>query len=116
MFRITEIVFLIARMPARSIFFTYRLHHLLFWAAAFGVWYYLRYQDYRTTNIALQVTLLKVVDLAAMIYVTNYLLIPRLLYKKQYALFVSLFVLLVLTSSISKMYFIGQITDRADLF
>jgi hypothetical protein len=93
-----------------------RLQHIIFWAVVFVVWYYLRYQDYRTQQIALQVTALKVADLALMIYITNYLLIPRLLYKKHYVLFGATFVLMVLASSIGKMYLIGQIMERPDLF
>jgi sensor histidine kinase YesM len=82
----------------------------------FGGWYYFRYQDYPTWSQAVQVTLLKVGDIALMIYITNYLLIPRLLYKKKYGLFVLVFVVMILTSSILKMYIIGEILGRPDLF
>jgi sensor histidine kinase YesM len=103
-------------MTIRSVFIKYKLHHLLFWGLAFAIWYYLRYQDYRTKTIAIQVTLLKVADLALMIYLTNYLLIPKLLYKKLYLWFLLAFVAMIVTSSVSKMYLIGQIMNRPDLF
>jgi two-component system, LytTR family, sensor kinase len=103
-------------MQSRSFFFRYKLHHVLFWAVVFGVWYYLRFQDYRTTPIALKVTLLKVADLALMVYLTNYLLIPKLLYKKRYVWFTLAFISLILASSFGKMYLIGQIMERPDWF
>ena len=103
-------------MQNKSFFFKYKLHHFIFWGLVFALWYYLRYQDYRTKEITFRVTLLKVADLALMIYITNYLLIPKLLYKKMYVWFAAAFVLMVFTSSVSKMYFIGQVMERPDLF
>lgn len=82
----------------------------------FGIWYYLRFQDYRTTVIALKVTLLKVADLALMVYITNYLLIPKLLYKKYYIWFALAFISLILVSSFGKMYLIGLIMERPEWF
>lgn len=46
----------------------------------------------------------QVADLALMVYLTNYLLIPRLLYKKRYWLFALLFITLVFTFSILQDY------------
>jgi two-component system LytT family sensor kinase len=103
-------------MNYRSVFIKYKLHHFLFWSLLFAVWYYLRYQDYRTRDMAVQVTLLKVADLALMVYLTNYLLIPKLLYKKRYLWFAGCFIVMVVASSVSKMYLIGQIINRPDLF
>jgi two-component system, LytTR family, sensor kinase len=92
----------------------YKVHHLFFWTLVFGVWYFLRYQDYDTQQQAFLVTLIKVVDLAMLVYVTNYVLIPQLLYKKKYAWFVLGFIALVVTSSIIKMNIIGMvINDQA---
>jgi len=82
----------------------YKLHHLFFWLMLFAVWYFLRYEDYSTEAKAFTVTLIKVADLALMIYITNYLLIPQLLYKKRYVLFALAFIALIITSSIFKMY------------
>jgi sensor histidine kinase YesM len=70
----------------------------------------LRYQDYSSANLAFQVTAIKTLDLALMVYIANYLLIPQLLYKKRYLLFVLSFLLMVTVSSIMKMQIIGSIT------
>ena len=51
-----------------------------------------------------------------MIYVTNYILLPRLLYKKRYGWFVLSFVLMILTSSFSKMQIIGRIIHDPRMF
>jgi LytS/YehU family sensor histidine kinase len=82
----------------------------------FALWYYLRYQDYPTKQIALEITLLKVSDLAGMIYVTNYLLIPRLLYKKRYITAVTVFIVMIFASSVAKVYFMAQIMNQPELF
>ena len=98
-------------MHNSSFFIRYKLHHILFWSLVFGIWYLLRYEGYRSTALAFQITLIKVVDLALMVYITNYLLIPFLLYKKKYALFLLVFIVMVLSSSITKMYIIGQVAN-----
>ena len=69
-------------MQQDSIFTRYKLHHLLFWILLFAAWYYFRYQDFSSTKTALRMVSVKVIDLAILVYVTNYLLIPQLLYKK----------------------------------
>jgi two-component system, LytTR family, sensor kinase len=94
----------------------YKLNHLFFWMLVFALWYYLRYQDYRSKQIAIEITLLKVTDLALMIYATNYLLIPRLLYKKKYAGTVSAFILMIFASSVIKVYLMAQIMHLPGLF
>lgn len=81
----------------------YKLHHLLLWAILFFGWHFFRYQDY-PAGLGWWITFTKVADLALMVYVTNYLLIPRFLYRKQYVLFGLLFVVVVFTFSILKMY------------
>lgn len=96
-------------MPVRRIFYRYKLHHFLFWATLFGAWYYFRYEGYSTTARALWVTAIKVVDLALMVYVTNYVLIPRLLYKKKYVLFGLLFFLMITSSSLFKMHLVFNV-------
>ena len=97
-------------------FLRYKLHHLVFWMLIFGVWYFLRYQDYSTEARALQVTLIKVIDLFVMISITNYVLIPKLLYQKKYAWFVLAFVLVVVTSSIIKMNILGRLMNSPQLY
>lgn len=100
-------------MPFAPFIFRYKLHHVLFWMLAGVLWFYLRYQDYSTTGKALAVTVIKVADLALMIYTANYVLIPRLLYRRRYAAFVLLFTLMVVTSSLLKMYIISELLDSA---
>ena len=99
-------------MPNAALFFKYKLHHLLLWMIVFGLWYFLRYQDYDTVAMAVTVTLIKVTDLALMIYFTNYILIPKLLYKKKYGWFALAFITMIVTSSFAKMNILGHITNN----
>jgi two-component system LytT family sensor kinase len=62
----------------------YKLHHLLVWAILFAGWYYFRAKDFPSQQLAVRVTAIKVTILAILIYTTNCLLIPQLLYKKRY--------------------------------
>lgn len=94
----------------------YRLHHVFFWMLVFGIWFFFRVDDYARQSTALKVTAIKVADLALMIYITNYLLIPRLFYKKKYVWFVLALVVMVLTSSILKMNVLGRITNNPALY
>jgi two-component system LytT family sensor kinase len=87
----------------------YKLHHLLFWLLLFSAWYYFRFQDYSTSQKALMVTFIKVADLALMVYITNYLLIPRLIYSKRYVWFTLIFIIMIVSSSTYKLYIIGNI-------
>ncbi len=98
------------------VFFKYKLQHLFFWMGVFALWYYLRYQDYDTREIAVKITLLKVTDLAALVYLTNYFLIPRLLYKKKYFYFITAFILLIIGSSLLKVYVMAAILNQPHLF
>src|SRR5215813_2530618 len=107
-----EFVFLFWYMRHQSFFFKYKLHHILFWALVFGLWFYLRYQDYASNSIAFAITLIKVADLALIVYIVNYLLIPRLLYKKKYMAFVSSFLLIIAISGFVKMIIMGQVTGQ----
>ncbi len=102
-------------MRFKQAIFHYKLHHFPFWVGVALVWYYLRYQDYSTTNVAVQVTIVKVIDLALLIYVANYVLVPLFLYRKKYILFFLSFVLMVAGSSILKMHILGTITGNSSL-
>ncbi|MBK8495330.1 MAG: hypothetical protein IPL50_10070 [Chitinophagaceae bacterium] len=93
----------------------YKLHHLFFWMMLFGLWYFLRYEDYSTEAKAFTVTFIKVADLAIMVYLTNYLLIPQLLYKKRYLLFGICFIAMVFISSIIKMNILGHVLNAPQL-
>ena len=82
----------------------------------FGLWYYLRYQDYETQGIAIQITLLKVIDLALLVYITNYLLIPQLLHKRKYVVFTTIFLLIIAASAVLKIFVMGEILKQPQLF
>lgn len=81
----------------------------------FGVWFFLRVDDYSRESTAFNVTLIKVAELAAMIYITNYILIPQLLYKKQYVWFAIIFVVMIFCSSIIKMNILGRLLNSYQL-
>lgn len=76
----------------------------------------MRYQDYSTIQKALLVTMVKVIDLAVMVSIANYLLIPKLLYRKRIALFTVLLLLMIVVSSGLKMYLIGTILHNPALY
>jgi len=97
-------------------FLKYKLHYVVFWVLIFGIWYSLRADSYSSEEKALLVTFIKVIDLMLMISVTNYLLIPKLLYKKKYFLFGLAFLVLIITSSIIKMNILGRILDNPLLY
>jgi sensor histidine kinase YesM len=75
----------------------------------FGVWYYLRYQDFATNALALKITLIKVIDLALLVYITNYFLIPKFLYKKRYGIFALIYFAMIAASSLWKINIIGHL-------
>lgn len=102
-------------MQNAAFFIRYKLHHLFFWMLVFGLWYFLRYEDYALESTAFKVTLIKVSDLAIMVYLTNYLLIPQLLYKKRYLLFGAVFICMIVISSFLKMNIIGHVTHNPAL-
>jgi two-component system, LytTR family, sensor kinase len=107
-------------MNRENVIFRFKLHHVLFWVLLFSLWYYFRVDDYRRYPdykfLAARVTALKVIDLAFMVYLTNYLLIPRLLYKKQYLLFGITFIVLVFGSSFLKMNLEGKMMNSPQMF
>lgn len=103
-------------MQNATFFIRYKLHHVLFWLLIFGLWFMLRYKDYATADLAFKITLVKIVDLIIMVYVTNTVLIPIFLYKKRYGLFVLFFIGMILTSSITKMYIIGKVANDPSFF
>jgi two-component system, LytTR family, sensor kinase len=102
-------------MHNAKFFIKYKLHHLIIWMLVFGIWYNLRVQDYPPGK-GFTITLLKVADLALMIYLANFLLVPHLLYKKRYFLFGLCYVVMILLSSYGKMQILGQIYNNPGLF
>ncbi len=103
-------------MKDAGVILRYRLRHIIFWALVFGIWYFLRVDDYSSPVKAAVITLIKVADLALMIYVTNYVLVPRLLYKKKYLLFALVFIVMIAASCIIKMYVIGNYMNSPALY
>jgi two-component system, LytTR family, sensor kinase len=93
----------------------YKMHHVFFWLLVFGIWYTLRVDDYSSPRKAFAVTFIKVADLALMIYITNYVLIPQLLYKKKYVWLALTFVGIILLSSIIKMKILGSLLNNPAL-
>src|SRR5205085_12652608 len=90
----------------------YKIHHIIFWVLVFALWFYLRYDDYPSKRIALRITFIKVSDLAALIYLTNYFLIPRLLYKKKYIDFGSAFVIAMIASAFAKIFLMSRVLHQ----
>ncbi|MEO6541619.1 MAG: histidine kinase [Ferruginibacter sp.] len=102
-------------MHNAAFFIKYKIHHLIIWMLVFGLWYFLRYEDYALEATAFKVTLVKVTDLALMVYLTNYLLIPKLLYKSRYFWFGLSFIVMILVSSIIKMNILAYVLKSPQL-
>src|SRR5438105_1972805 len=79
-----------------------KIYHIVFWLLVAGIWFYLRYQDYSSLQLAAQVTVVKVIDLALLIYFVNLLLVPKLLYTKHYGWFAVTFISAVAVTSFMK--------------
>ncbi|WP_169749187.1 sensor histidine kinase [Flavihumibacter petaseus] len=90
--------------------------HLSGWLLLLAVWYFLRYEDFSSPGLAFRITLLKVADLAIMVYITNYLLLPKLLYRKKYLLFFLSYLGMIVASSLFKMKAIGVLMHHPDVF
>lgn len=88
-----------------------RLAHLGLWLMVWAIWFYLRFEDYDTLGIAAAITTIKTLDLALLVYLANLVLIPRLLYRKKFILFIFTYLALILVSSIIKMYITGSIAE-----
>jgi two-component system, LytTR family, sensor kinase len=96
-------------------FIKYKLHHVLGWMLLFGTWFMLRQNDYPEGQTAFVVTAIKVADLALLIYITNYVLLPKLFYKRHYVWFVVVFVTMIIASSFIKMQLLGWYLDEPRL-
>lgn len=81
----------------------YKVHHLLAWAILFSGWYYFRAKDFPSQQLAIQVTGIKVTVLALLVYTTNYLLIPTLLYQKRYWQFFSIYLTMIIGTGLLKL-------------
>src|SRR6476469_5302638 len=93
-------------------------YHVLFWAGVALLWFCLRYQDYTSLQQAAIVTIVKVTDLAAAIYIANLVFVPRFLYRKKYLAFAATFLLLIAAASFLKMLVLNSLlpTDSAYQF
>lgn len=98
----------------QSIFIKYKMHHLIFWLGVFGLWYYFRFQDFPTKMMAIKVTVVKVADLALLVYITNLILIPKLLYKKKYLIFSVVYLVMIATSTFWKINIIGNMVMQEE--
>ena len=92
------------------------IYHATFWLLLFAAWYYFRYEDFRTRQQALLLIFIRVADLALMVYIVNYLLIPKLLYRKKYIVFGLAFFVIIATSSIFKIYLLESILSPGQPF
>ena len=87
----------------------YKVHHILLWLLFFAGWYFMRFEDFPDVNAALKITLIKVLVLATLVYLSNYLLIPYFLYRKRYWAFAAIFVTIIFAFGILKIYMITQV-------
>lgn len=102
-------------MAPSSFFNKYKLHFGIAWLLLFALWYFLRADDYASDQTAFIVTAIKVADLALMVCLCNYILIPKLLYKKRYWLFALCFIVMIIASSLIKMNIIGRVLNNTFL-
>jgi len=76
----------------------YKLYHILFWSALYAGWYFLREADFANKAMLQKTTAIKVLELALMVYITNLVLIPKLLHRKRYLLFTLVYVPMIFLS------------------
>ena len=86
-----------------------KIYHIVFWLSVAGIWFYLRYQDYSSLQLAVKVTFVKVIDLALLIYFVNLVLVPKFLYTKHYGWFAITFILAVGVTSFIKMLVLARL-------
>jgi LytS/YehU family sensor histidine kinase len=79
------------------------------------LWFYLRYQDYENLQQAAIVTVIKVADLALIIYFANLVLVPKFLYKKSYFLFALFFVVATAITSFLKLVPLSWVLNDINL-
>jgi LytS/YehU family sensor histidine kinase len=75
------------------------------WTLLFAGWYYFRVNDFPNQQVAIVVTVIKIISLAILVYTTNYLLIPKLLYRKKYILFALIYLAWIFAIGSLKVYF-----------
>ncbi|HUR12087.1 MAG TPA: histidine kinase [Flavitalea sp.] len=87
----------------------YKLHHLLFWSLFFAGWHFFRSTDYAGASSPWVITAVKVAVLMVLTYITNYFLIPKLLYTKKYLLFFSTYLVLIFGLGLLKLHIVVQL-------
>ncbi len=87
----------------------YRGWHLLGWVLLLLGWYFFRMDDFPNHAVAWKITAVKVVGLAILVYITNYLLIPGLLYKRKYLLFVLIYLPMIFGMGLLEMYLVERL-------
>lgn len=83
--------------------YRYKLHHFVIWTIIFLIWFYFREKDFPSKAMAINVTALKVIMLAGMVYVSIYLLVPKFLYRKRYFLFFVFYTILIVLTGMLKL-------------
>jgi two-component system LytT family sensor kinase len=96
-------------MNTGQLFDKYRGWHLLGWALLFLGWYFFRMNDFPSHAVVWKVMTVRVVGLAILVYTTNYLLIPGLLYKRKYLLFLLVYLPMIFGMGLLKMYLIERL-------
>jgi len=91
------------------------LGHLVFWLSAGMLWFYLRYQDYASVQKAMYISVIKVADLALLVYFANFVLVPTLLYKKKYFFFGAMFIAATAVCSFLKLLLMSWALQDANL-
>lgn len=84
-------------------FLKYKGHHVFLWGLLFFGWYYFRAKDFPNDTLAWQITAIKVGVLAFLTYATNYILIPKLLYKKRYFEFFTIYLVCIIALGLVKL-------------
>ncbi len=98
-----------------SALLNYKLNHVFFWLLITGIWFLLRYQDYTSPERAFKITVIKVVDIVFMVYITNYILIPKLLYRRKYIWFTLAFISIIVASSFIKLNVLSRVQNFPEL-
>lgn len=101
-------------MMTTHFFYRYKLHHLLAWLVVYALWFYLRLESFSSVSLVAMVTAIKVLDLALVTYFASFVLVPRLLYRRRYGWFISSYILLILITSLYKLYIIGSLVTTGN--
>lgn len=80
-----------------------------------ALWYYFRIDDFATSSRLLMVTFIKTVHIALLFYITSYLLIPKLLYRKKYLAFILIYCALVFLTSLYTIHLLGIVSSNSAL-